>query len=229
MDWRNALFLHWRVDAGALRRVIPPDLELDLYDGAAWISIVAFCITGARARGVPPFAALPPFNEINVRTYVRNEEKSGIWFLSLDAANALAVWAGRRVHMPYVRARIDGSWDRANCAYRSERTGHRSSARFDAAARIEPAARVAAPATLEHWLVERYCFFTVDRRGRTLRGDVEHERWPLHDATATIAENTLLDAANVIPLDAAPLSHASPGVATHAWRPRPAQAVSRSA
>jgi uncharacterized protein YqjF (DUF2071 family) len=224
MDWRDAMFLHWRADAGALRRILPTDLELDLYDGAAWISIVAFRITGARLRGVPRFAGLPPFNEINVRTYVRDAEKPGVWFLSLDAANALAVWTGRRaLHLPYVNARIEGSWDGATYAYRSARIGP-TTARFDATVHIATSPRIVAPGSLQHWLAERYCFFTVDDRGRSLRGDVEHEPWPLHDGTPSIAANTLLAAANVTPLDEAPLAHASPGVSTRARPVHPAAA-----
>jgi len=225
MDWRDALFLHWRVDAEAMRRFIPPELDLDLYDAEAWISIVAFRITGARLRGTPPVAALPPFDEINVRTYVRDGEKHGVWFLSLDAGNALAVQAGRTgLHLPYVNARIDSAHNGATCTYRSHRTARTRNTHFEAdthearlevSAQVEPEPRPSSP--LEHWLAERYCFFTVDAHGKTLRGDVEHEPWPLHDATPTITENTLLSAANITPLDDAPLTHASPGVATHAW------------
>ena len=71
--------------------------------------------------------------------------------------------------------------------------------------------------TLEHWLVERYCFFTTARRGLTVRGDVEHEPWPLSDALATIADNSLLRTAGLTPSTAEPLSHASRGVTTRAW------------
>ena len=218
MDWRDALFLHWRVDADALRRVLPPNLELDTYDGAAWVSIVAFRITGARLRGMPPFAALPPFDEINVRTYVRDQEKGGVWFFSLDAANALAVLAARTgLHLPYIYARIDGSWRAGHCAYRSERTRDADTARFSAEVSFGGAARHAAAGTLEQWLAERYCFFTVDGRGRVMRGDVAHEPWPLQDATATISANGLLSAAGIVALDAEPVAHASPGVSTRAW------------
>jgi hypothetical protein len=235
MDWRDALFLHWRVDAEAMRRIIPAELDLDLWDAEAWISIVAFRITGARLRGTPPFAALPPFDEINVRTYVRDNEKHGVWFLSLDATNPLAVQAGRTgLHLPYLNARIDSAYNGTTCTYRSNRIARTRNicfeadahdARLDVSARVEPEARTAGP--LEHWLAERYCFFTVDAHGRILRGDVEHEPWPLHNATPTITENTLLTAANIVPLDDAPLTHASPGVATHAWPLRPA-AIDRS-
>jgi uncharacterized protein YqjF (DUF2071 family) len=218
MDWRDALFLHWRADAAMLRSVIPRDLELDTYSGSAWVSIVAFRITGARLRGMPPFAALPPFNEINVRTYVRDREKGGVWFFSLDAANPFAVWAGQTgLHLPYIDARIDGSWQADRCTYHSERTRGSKAARFSAEVSFGDTARPAAAGSLGHWLAERYCFFTSDRRGRTLRGDVAHEPWPLYDATGTISENGLLSAAGIVALDAEPIAHASPGVSTHAW------------
>jgi uncharacterized protein YqjF (DUF2071 family) len=218
MDWRDALFVHWPVAAETLRARMPPGVELDVLGGSAWIGIVAFRIARARARGVPARLALRTFGEINVRTYATAGGKPGVVFLSLDAASRATVAAGRTLlHLPYHDARADIAWDGTACAYRTERTGARAApARFAAEAQIGAAERIAAPGSLEHRLVERYCFYTADRRGRTVRGDVLHPPWPLHDATVTIAENTLLAAANVVPDAVAPLVHASPGVATRA-------------
>ena len=218
MDWVDALFLHWPVDADALRALIPRDLELDVIDGSAWIGIVAFAIAGARARVVPPRFALRTFGEVNVRTYVTGGGRPGVWFLSLDAASRATVAAGRSLlHLPYYGARITTACAGAAYAYELERTDARAApARFAAQARIANAVRTAAPGSLEHALVERYCFFTTDRRGHTVRGDVEHPPWPLRDATATVAENTLLAAAGIPASAAAPLAHASTGVATRA-------------
>ena len=218
MDWRDALFLHWPVDAEALRALLPRDLELDVMEGSAWAGIVAFSIAGARARGVPARLGLRSFGEVNVRTYVTGGGTPGVWFLSLDAASAVTVRAGRNaLHLPYYGARIATEWDGESCAYRVERTDARAApARFEARARIARDVRTAAHGSLEHRLVERYCFFSVDRRGRTVRGDVVHPPWPLRDATATIAENTLLAAAGVAPGPNAPLAHASAGVPARA-------------
>ena len=162
--------------------------------------------------------ALRTFGEINVRTYVTGDGIPGVWFLSLDAASAVTVAAGRRaLHLPYHTARITTACARESYAYHLERTDpHAAPARFTAEARIGSNARIAAQGSLEHRLVERYCFFTVDSRGRTLRGDVLHPPWPLHDATATIAENTLLAAADIGVSAHPPLVHASPGVSTRA-------------
>lgn len=224
MDWQDALFLHWRVPASALRPLIPRDLDVEETDGSAWIGIVAFRIANARVRGVPAPLGLPAFGEINVRTYV-DGGKPGVWFLSLDAASTITVEAGRTaLHLPYYRAAIGVDWDERACAYRSERTDPRApAARFTAAANATGAERTAQPGTVEHALVERYCFYTTGRNGSTLRCDVEHEPWPLRDASATIAENTLLAAVGIALPDAAaaPLAHASRGVSTRAWPLRP--------
>jgi uncharacterized protein YqjF (DUF2071 family) len=218
MDWRDALFLHWPADAGTLRALLPRDVQLDVMEGSAWIGIVAFSIAGARARGVPARLGLRSFGEINVRTYVTGGGTPGVWFLSLDAASAATVRAGRHaLHLPYHDARITTAWDTESCAYRLERTDARApSARFAAEAHVANGERTAPAGSLEHRLVERYCFFTADRRGRTVRGDVIHPPWPLRDATATIAENTLLAAAGIETGATAPLAHASAGVAARA-------------
>ena len=219
MDWLDASFLHWPVDQAALRARIPADLELDTFDGDAWISIVAFRIAGARPRGAPRELAWRTFPEINVRTYVRGGTHAGVWFFSLDADSRLAVAVARAgVNLAYHRAAIDASFAPGRAAFRLVRTqAGAPPARFAVETTFGGTARAAAPGTLAHWLAERYCFFTRDRGGRTRRGDVVHGPWPLHDADVRVDENTLISALGI---DVAPrpaLVHASAGVATRGW------------
>ncbi len=224
MGWRDALFLHWRAAPDALRARLPHGLELDLQDGSAWIGVVAFRIERPRPRFAP--LGFAGFGEINVRTYASvRGGKPGVWFLSLDAADSGAVEIARRaVHLPYYRARITTRYDAGGAAYAGERTDRRApAARFAAHAGFAGSERYAASGTLEHFLRERYCFYTVDPRGRLVRGDVAHEPWPLRDARATVETNTLLAAAGIEPLAAQPLAHASAGVHARAWTLRSAR------
>src|SRR5579871_2268047 len=101
MRWHDLAFLHWPVPAQTIRPLIPPALDVDSYDGKAWIGVVPFRMTGVRPRFVPSLPGLSAFPEINVRTYVTTGGKPGVWFFSLDAAHRLAVWTARRTfHLP---------------------------------------------------------------------------------------------------------------------------------
>ena len=90
-SWHDLLFMHWRVPADVLRPLIPPGLEVDTFDGSAWIAVVPFRMSDVAPRFVPAVPGLSAFPELNVRTYVARDGKPGVWFFSLDAGNRLAV------------------------------------------------------------------------------------------------------------------------------------------
>jgi len=105
--WHDLLFMHWRIPPQTLRPLIPPALDLDIFEGSAWLGIVPFRMTGVRLRATPSIPGLSAFPELNVRTYIVAGGKPGVWFFSLDAASALAVATARAwFHLPYFRARM---------------------------------------------------------------------------------------------------------------------------
>src|SRR5437867_2588447 len=83
--WHDLLFAHWPVPAVALRPVIPAFLDVDTFEGEAWIGVVPFRMSGVHPRFVPSLPGLSAFPELNVRTYVTDGERPGVWFFSLDA------------------------------------------------------------------------------------------------------------------------------------------------
>jgi uncharacterized protein len=199
-DWNDLLFAHWPVEASALRRLVPPALEIDLYDGAAWVAVTPFEMSGVRPRFVPPLPFVSQFLEVNCRTYVRHGGRRGIWFFSLDCTSlAVVALAGSAWHLPYFAAEIE-----------MQRTGDRIEYLCRRRADAGPSALLAvsygpdgprrepAPDTFEHWAVERYCLFSEDGPSGSLwRGDIHHEPWVLQPAVARIEENTLPAAAGI--------------------------------
>jgi uncharacterized protein YqjF (DUF2071 family) len=89
--WRHLFFAHWLVLPEILQRHLPAGLELDTFEGAAWITIVAFHLEKVRLRGLPPIYPFSNFLELNFRTYVRFAGRPAIYFLSIHAGNRLAV------------------------------------------------------------------------------------------------------------------------------------------
>ncbi len=141
-------------------------------------------------RYVPDLPWVSAFPELNVRTYVERDGKPGVWFLSLDATNPLAVWAARRFfHLPYFRATMSLRREAERISYRSQRVH----AGFEAS--YQPVSDVyrASPGSLEHWLTERYCLYARDRSGALWRNDVHHAPWPLQKADARIRVNTMAE------------------------------------
>src|SRR5512132_1267673 len=121
--WHNLLFAHWRIDGAVLREKIPAGFELDEFAGQAWLGVVPFQMTNVAPRGVPAMPWVSAFPELNVRTYVRVGNKSGIYFFSLDAGSALAVVAARAMfHLPYYSASMEVSVQGGWIGYTSRRT-----------------------------------------------------------------------------------------------------------
>jgi uncharacterized protein YqjF (DUF2071 family) len=205
-SWLDLLFAHWPVPGAALRDQMPVGIPLDTFDGSAWIGITPFEIVGAHPRGMPPLPWLSRFPELNVRTYTTIGGRPGIWFFSLDAARWAAAMAARLTYrLPYRHAQmaITRTGDRID--YRSRARGAPASLR----ASYEPIGPAAnpVPETLEHFLTERYCLFTVDRGGRLRRADIHHPPWALQPARAELAENTMAEAIGVRLPDREPLLH----------------------
>ena len=125
-SWRDLLFAHWPAPVAAVRRLVPPGLAIDTFDGATWVGVVPFRMAGVMRRPLPDLPWVSAFPELNVRVYVTAGGKPGVWFLSLDATNFLAVVAARALfHLPYYRAEIDITAEGEGFAYRCVRTDRR--------------------------------------------------------------------------------------------------------
>src|SRR5262245_21108001 len=126
MRWRDLLFAHWVVDVEALRPLVPAPLEIDTFGGRAYLGVIPFLMEDVEPRGLPGLPYLSVFPEVNVRTYVRCGERSGVWFRSLDAARRIAVDGARRgFHLPYFHARMSMAHDDDAVRYRSTRLDRR--------------------------------------------------------------------------------------------------------
>ena len=207
--WHDLLFAHWPVDARALREKLPAGLPLDLHEGQAWLGIIPFHMTNVAPRGVPSIPFVSAFPELNVRTYVTLEGKPGIYFFSLDAGSSVAVAAARTLFgLPYYSATMSVETAAGGVRYHSARnTRMPGVAEFAATYRAIGPVQLPQPGTLEHFLTERYCLYTVDESFRARRLEIHHPPWPLQTAESVITVNTMADAAGIRLPSTAPLLH----------------------
>ena len=213
--WHDLLFAHWPMAEEALRRLVPLELSLDVFNGWCWIAIAPFHMSGIRARGVPAVPGLSCFPELNLRTYVSIDGKPGVFFFSLDAASAIAVWAARTFYrLPYFHATISTKAEGGHIDYASNRS--RGHAEFRATYRPNGPVELRPRGTLEHWLTERYCLYTVEDH-RIYRAEIHHLPWRLQNAAAEFETNTLASAAGVSLPQVPPLLHFSKRLDVLIW------------
>lgn len=217
--WETLLFLHWRVPVEALRPLIPAELEIDTFDGSAWVGLVPFTMKGVRLSWLPAVPGTSDFHETNVRTYVHYKGRDpGVWFFSLDAAAWLPAKVARTFwHLPYFHADMTLAEADGEVSYATRRLSPQPAPAV-AKVRYRPEGEDfhATPGTLEHFLAERYILYAQTRAGLQV-GRVHHPPYPLRKATVFSWEEDLLKAAGIARGGEAPMALWSPGVSVEVY------------
>jgi uncharacterized protein YqjF (DUF2071 family) len=218
--WEDLLFCNWPVSLDAVRPLVPAELDIDTFDGSAWISVVPMWMEDAHFYRLPPLPFISTFPEVNLRTYVKADGIPGVWFLSLDTESRINVAIARYgFQLPYYYARV--SMQRGGNAYRfrSERPG--GEAELDVAYGAEGDLFEPKEGSLEHFLTERYSMYCAMRRGKLFRGDIQHTPWELRRATMELRRYDLLDAMGVKVGREEPVVFYSPATDVVLWKPLP--------
>jgi uncharacterized protein YqjF (DUF2071 family) len=192
--WDRAVFIHYAVDPPTLQSDVP--FELDLRDGRAYVSLVAFTLSRMRPRiggrlGEWIFKPIATHEFLNVRTYVRHRGEPGIYFLAEWLSNPLSVLLGPRSfglpyrfgQLHYQNACNDGTLRGTVAARNGQLTyqGRVASDNFEACDAV----------SLTEFLLERYTAFTRNRKcARFFR--VWHSPWPQAPAEIEVTDGTLI-------------------------------------
>lgn len=199
---------------------MPADLELDPWNGEAWVGLVPFQMKQIRASFMPRVTALN-FLETNLRTYVSYRGEPGVYFFSLDASSRLAVEAAKwGWGLPYRHAQMRTRREGRRIEYQSARRGGQAAldVRYEVGELLGPSQ----PDSLEFFLLERYLLF-AHRRGKVSRGQVHHPPYPAQRATITHFEQRLLAAERMPVVDKPPAAvHYAEGVDVEVFGPHPA-------
>ncbi len=219
--WHRLLFAHWPLAQELLRPLVPAILSLDTFEKQSWISISPFFMTYVRPRFLPAVPGLSAFSEINVRTYVTYQGIPGVYFFSLDADRLLPVLLARALaRLPYFPAHICCQSSAEVVHYQSQRK-HWGGPSADFVASYRPVSEVVfAPAnSLDAWLTERYCLYTLTRRGSVSRITIHHHPWPLQRAEGEFKINTMARAHQIALPDLPPLLHYANRLEVLIWPP----------
>lgn len=172
-EWNNAIFLHWKVDEKELIKFVPDTLQIDLFEGNPWISLVAFSMEKIRPKYLPSFKPISNFGEINIRTYIKSNHKTGVYFLSIEGGNKTSCKIAKGIsELPYRYSKMN----RTSHAFTSKNLP------FDDSFRIEYKIgdELNTKTNLDSWLTERYALFQ-DSGDVINEFEIHHMEWPIEE------------------------------------------------
>lgn len=220
-QWRDLVFLHWRVPVETVAGLVPVGTRPDTFDGDAWVGLIPFRLLGAGPGRLPGVPWLGSFAETNVRTYTVDEQgRRGVTFCSLDAQRFAVVLGARAVFaLPYMWAHMSARRTGDTITYTSRRWWPGPAGAGGTVA-VRLGGPIARPDPLADFLTARWGLHTR-ARGRLRYVPNTHEPWPLHHAGLLHLDDSLLEAAGLLGLGGrAPDSVlASPGVRTRFGMP----------
>lgn len=219
--WETMTFLHWPFEPEVVQRLLPPALRVLTHGGAAWVGVTPFRIR-VRVPGVPYLPVVSTFPEINVRTYVTDDDGTeGLWFLRMEVPRLWFVVTLRAAGLPYFWPRMALQRRDAGVTYTSRpRPPVVREASTRVVVRPGAATSPAGGDARDRFLTARWGAY--HRRGPwLLYTPAEHEPWPLHAATLEHCDVTqvLRDAGLPSPRQQ-PVVHYSPGVRVKIGVPR---------
>ena len=208
-EWNRAVFLHWQIPEAVLRPLVPERLSIDTYAGQAYVSLVAFTMEQIRPRNLPAVGLISCFDEINLRTYIGNDDKKGVYFLNIEGGKLLSCMVARGLSgLPYEKSDIIRSPGR----YRSRNSAKNFRLDLSYATRGD----IIRKTELDRWLTERYCLY-LDKGRKLYRYEIHHAEWALKDAEL---RNIDVDyRLGGLQLTGSPdMTHYSDGVKVMAWQ-----------
>lgn len=192
MKWKKAFFAHWDWDPSDVEARLPKGLQLDTFNGRAYLGVVPFLMEDIRLAVMPSGTGLA-FPELNLRTYVTLNGEKGVYFFNLDASSALGVYLARKLFaIPYYQADFSVSTAQESIQFAHKRKN--TSTRFDAVYKGDKQIFYAEKGSLEHWLTERYIFYTSRGRNGLFEGRIAHKPWPLQRGSWKAVQNDLFRA-----------------------------------
>ncbi|MNX91104.1 hypothetical protein D3C86_1231730 [compost metagenome] len=208
-EWNDVLFLHWEVPFEFLRKEVPKELTLDSFEGKYYVSLVAFTMQNIRPRNLPSLKFISDFHEINVRTYINNGNKRGVYFLNIEAEKILSVIVARKLSgLPYDKSNIK----RTDKTYQS----FNSKKGFKLKVTFEMGEMVSDKNALDRWLTERYCLYHEEQQN-IFRFDIHHKEWEIKNLIIENLELSYQFGNIKLTKDTLKLCHYSEGVQVVSW------------
>jgi uncharacterized protein YqjF (DUF2071 family) len=180
--WRDLVMVNYRVPPEMLRPWIPRGTSLDLWQGEAFVSLVAFKFLDTRVLGCP-VPGHRHFEEVNLRFYVVRETaqgyRRGVVFIREIVPKRIIAWVANTFYNEhYVAVPMRHSGQATPAAPTSLSYGWQMKKNWHEIS-VTTVGKVALPAeeSQASFIAEHYWGYACQKDGSTMEYQVEHPPW----------------------------------------------------
>ncbi len=183
-NWENIIMANYEIDPKNLIPFLPKGVELDLFHGKCYISLVGFMFKKTKLFNVPiPF--LGTFEEINLRFYVLRKEggitKRGVVFINETIPYKIVAWMANKLYKEHytvvpTKHKIvkDPNVDKVKFEWLLNKKWN--SIYVEATNKVEEMKND----TLEKFIYEHYYGYTKIDENKTEEYKLQHPSWNVH-------------------------------------------------
>lgn len=175
--WTHLFLATYAVPPEMLRPRLPKDLEPDLRDGQAFVSLVAFQFLDTRVWGIS-WPGYRDFAELNLRSYVRHNGERGVIFFREYVPQRLVAWIARLIYNePYRVAPFSAAIREDAATVTAEYRLTQGGREHVLSVTGKKPAYVPDENSTEHFFKEQRWGYGTSRAGELIRYDVAHPPW----------------------------------------------------
>jgi hypothetical protein len=184
-EWRRLLMVNYAVPPSVVQPFLPIFTELDMWNGACYVSIVGFLFKNTRVKGLRiPFHV--NFEEVNLRFYVKRFDstygwKRGVVFIKEIVPKPAIAWVANTLYREnYVAKSMNYQWqehgDTLDVEYSWYNNKHQSSIKASVLNKKE----ALISGSEAEFITEHYWGYARWNEQRTIEYQVEHPSWEIY-------------------------------------------------
>jgi len=172
--WENLIMANYAVPPEVLKSYLPAGVELDLFEGEAFVSLVGFMFKNTRLFGIP----IPLMGSLRIEG---GKERRGVVFINETVPYKSVAWLANKLYKEHytaipTRHQISNNGEEKHIQYEWKVNGNWNQIQVNASCQtLEMKA-----GSHEEFIFEHYYGYTRIRENHSQEYQVQHPRWRIH-------------------------------------------------
>jgi uncharacterized protein YqjF (DUF2071 family) len=183
-QWQNLIMANYEIEPSRLMPYLPKGVEIDYFNGKAYVSLVGFLFKDSSIFGIP-IPSMGTFEEVNLRFYVTrkvgNETRRGVVFINETVPNKIVAWVANKLYKEhYTAIPTKHNWNVSNAekeiSYQWKFQSKWNSINVNASS-TKHKMKVG---SIEEFIFEHYYGYTKVDATRSIEYKINHPSWEIN-------------------------------------------------